>query len=181
MKKLLVITAAVLLLASLSFAQNSGTGTSQLTVTVGAEAAIVVQTTPSFSSTGIFGNYTATTPFTYYVRTITGGMVTTYISTDFSTGGANGGPSVANPPTSGDTLTYTCTAASPAIGSATACASAQTATTVQASATNVVTFGTNTQSAKAGNSGSVSWTLVNDPNYKAGTYNAVATFTISAS
>lgn len=177
MKKLLAVLPILLLAASVSHAQSS-TGTSTLSVTVGAEAAIVVNATPAFASSGIFGNYTATTPFTYYVRTITGGSVVVEITTDFSTGGVGGGPSVANPPTAGDLLTYTCTAASPVTGSATACSSAATAST--SGTTGVVTFGPTTQSAKTGNSGSTSWTLINDPSYKAGSYSATATYTISA-
>jgi hypothetical protein len=177
MKKLLMVASIMLLAASMSYAQNAS-GTSTLSVSVGAEAAIVVDTTPAFQSTGIFGNYTATTPFTYYVRTIAGGTVTVQITSDFSTGGTGGGPSVATPPTPGDTLTYACTAAAPVTGSATACATPQTASTTVA--TNVVTFAATTQSAKAGNSGSTSWTLINDPAYKAGSYSATATYTISA-
>jgi hypothetical protein len=181
MKKALLVASVMLLAASMSYAQLPGnaTGTSTLSVSVGAEAAIVVSTTPAFSSVGIFGDYTATTPFTYYVRTITAGTITVQITSDFSTGGVGGGPSVATPPTSTDTLTYTCAAAAPVTGSATPCATAQTAST--GSATNVVSFGTTTQSAKAGNSGSTSWTLTNDPAYKAGSYSATATYTISAS
>jgi hypothetical protein len=178
MKKLLIAAPALLLAASLSYAQSSTTGTSTLSVTVGAEAAIVVQTTPSFSSSGIFGNYTATTPLTYFVRTITGGNIVVEVTSDFSTGGVGGGPSVANPPTAGDLLTYTCSAGAPVTGSATACSSAQTAST--SATTNVVTFGATTQSAKTGNSASTSWTLVNDPSYKAGSYSATVTYTISA-
>ena len=179
MKRILALASIMLFAASLSFAQTSATGTSNLSVSVGAEAAIVVSTTPAFTSTGIFGNYTSTTPLTYYVRTLTAGTITVEITTDFSTGGPGGGPSVATPPTTGDSLTYTCTAAAPVTGSATACATAQTASTT--TATNVVTFGATTQSANAGNSSSTSWTLTNDPAYKAGSYTAIATYTISAS
>jgi len=171
----------LLFAASVSHAQ-SNTGSSTLSVTVGAEAAIVVATTPPFSSVGIFGNYTATTPFTYYVRTTSGGAggaVTVEITTDFSPGGPGGGPSVTAPPTTGDLLTYACTVANAGgVGTPTACTGPMTAST--AAATNVLTFAPGTQSAKTGGSGSTSWTLVNDPVYKAGTYSAVATYTISA-
>lgn len=178
MKKLLMVTSAMLLAASMSYAQ-SGTATANLTVSVGAEAAIVVNTSPAFGSSGIFGDYTSTTDLTYFVRTITTGKVTVKITTDFSPGGANGGPSVAAPPTSGDLLTYSCTAAAPSAGGVTPCGSATTAST--ATATTVVTFAANTQSAKVGNDLTTSWDLTNDPNYKAGSYTAVATYTISAS
>ena len=93
------------------------------------------------------------------------------MTTDFSPAG---GPSVASPPTAGDTLTYTCTVSAP--GSA--CSGSQTASTTVA--TPVATFGADAHSAAAGNSASVDWTLTNDPVYKAGTYSATVTFTISA-
>jgi hypothetical protein len=44
----------------------------------------------------------------------------------------------------------------------------------------VVTFGADAKSAMAGNSGSVDWTLTNDPQYSTGTFTATVTFTISA-
>ncbi len=183
MKKILALTSILLLAASLSYAQGSSTGTTTLNLTVGNEAGITVNTTTAFSSSTTFADYTATTGFTYFIRTGTSAGnagITLKVTTDFSTGGANGGPSVANPPTATDALTYTCSASGPAAGTATPCATAQTASTT--STTSVVTFGANTQSAKTGNTGSVAWNLTNDPNYKAGVYNnAVVTFTISAS
>jgi hypothetical protein len=179
MKKLLALTAVMLFAASLSFAQTNASGTSTLSVNVGAEAAIKVDTTPAFTSSGIFGDYTATTPLTYWVRTIAAGTITVQITSDFSTGGHGGGPSVANPPNSGDLLAYTCTAAAPVTGEANACSTAQTAST--GSATNVVTFAATTESDKAGDAASTSWTFTNDPAYKAGSYSATVTYTISAS
>jgi hypothetical protein len=178
MKKLLAVVPILLLAASVSHAQ-SNTGNSTLSVTVGAEAAIVVNTTPAFTSSGIFGNYTGTTGFTYFVRTITGGNITVSATSDFSVGGPNGGPSIVAPPTAGDTLTYSCAAASPSTGTATACSSAQTVSALNAGQ-NVVTFAATTQSAKAGNTGSTTWTLTNDPSYKAGSYSATVVYTISA-
>ena len=179
MKKTLMVASVLLLAASFSYAQNNASGTTSLAVNVGAEAAIVVNTTPQFTSSGIFGNYTGTTALTYYVRTITGGSVTVEITTDFSSGGPNGGPSVATPPNSGDLLTYACTAVAASAGSTTPCSSSVTASTT--GGTNVLTFAANTQSAKGGTAATTTWTLVNDPNYKAGLYTAVATYTISAS
>jgi hypothetical protein len=178
MKKLLMVASIMLLAASFSYGQTSPTGTANLSVTVGAEAAIVVNSSPAFASSTIFGDYTSTTALTYYVRTITSGTISVKITTDFSTGGPNGGPSVAAPPTSGDLLTYSCTAVAPSAGTATACTSAVTASA--SGGTNVVTFGANTQSAKTGNGATTSWTLTNDPSYKAGSYTAVATYTIAA-
>jgi hypothetical protein len=178
MKKLLLLVPVLLLAASFSFAQTNATGTSTLSVTVGNEAAIKVDPTPAFGSVGIFGDYTATTPFTYWIRTTLSGKITVQITSDFSTGGPGGGPSVASPPTAGDALTYSSTVAPPVTGSANGVAGLTASTTAE---TTVATFGATTQSAKDGNSGSVAWTLTNDPSYKAGTYSsAVATFTISA-
>jgi hypothetical protein len=178
MKKLLFVAPLALLATSLCYSQSSPTATANLTVSVGAEAAIVVNSSPAFSQIGIFGNYTSTTALTYYVRTITSGAVTVQITTDFSTGGANGGPSVATPPTSGDLLQYSCTAIAPSAGLTTPCTSSLTAST--AAATSVLIFGPNTQSAKIGNGATTSWILTNDPSYKAGSYTAVATYSISA-
>jgi hypothetical protein len=179
MKKLMMVVPIILLGTSMSYAQY--TANANLTVSVGAEASIVVVSSPAFSTSSTFADYTSTTSLTYKVRTIAGGTVTVYISSDFSTGGTGGGPSVAAPPTSGDTLTYTCTAGGPVTGTATACSTAQTATAAAGTATKVVDFAANTQSAKVGNAITTSWDLTNDPSYKAGSYTAVATYTISAS
>lgn len=175
---------AVLLMAGLgassAFGQfSANTGTTSLNVTVAAEASLQIDTaTTSLTSSGtLFADYTGSTNYSYKIRTSQGGggtgTVTLKITSDFSPAG---GPSVATPPTTGDALTYTCSAVAPA----TACSSNQTSST--ASATSVATFGSDAHSAKAGNSSnSVSWTLSNDPQYKTGAYSSVATFTISAS
>ena len=159
-----------------AFAQFNTSGTANVSVTVAAEAAISIgSSSTSLTSSGtLFSNYAGSTNFTYKIRTTqtTGsGNIQLQITTDFN---GTGGPKVATPPTVGDTLTYTCTVASPA----TACSSSQTASTT--SQTSVATFGADAHSAQAGNSGSVSWTLTNDPQYKTGSYTATATFTISA-
>jgi hypothetical protein len=180
MKKLLMVVPMALLGATMSYAQYTATAT--LAVTVGPEASIVVNSSPAFSTSTTFADYTSTTTLTYKVRTTAAGTgnVTVYVSTDFSAGGSGGGPSVLTPPNAGDALTYTCTAGSPVTGTTTPCATAQTATTVAGSATNVVSFAHSTQSDKAGDAITTSWDLTNDPSYKAGSYNAVATYTISA-
>jgi hypothetical protein len=159
-----------------AFGQFAASGTTTLSVTVPAEASISITTaTTTLSSTpGLFVDYTGTTAFTYKIRTTqsTGtGAVNVKITSDFA--GA-GGPSVATPPSAGDALTYNCTVAAPG----TACTGPVTALTT--ATTNVATFGADAHSGLAGNSGSVSWTLTNDPAYKTGTYTATATFTISA-
>ena len=177
MKRLNVLAVlAVLCMSSLSYAQFASTGTTTLSVTVGTEAAIQIDTasTTLGTSGGNFGNpYTGTTNFTYKVRTTQSsgtGSITLKVTTDFS---GTGSPSVGSP-VNGDLLTYTCSNT----GVGTACSSAQTAST--SASTNVVTFGANAKSTSAGDHGSVAWSLTNDPAYATGTYNATVTFTVSA-
>jgi hypothetical protein len=175
------LTTAVILIAGLgavsAFGQTfAASGTTTLSVNVAAEASISIGTsTTTLSSTpGLFVDYTGTTNFTYKIRTSQSGgtgVVNVQITSDFA--GA-GGPSVASPPSAGDKLTYNCTVAAPG----TACTGPVTALTT--ATTSVATFGADARSAQAGNSGSVAWTLTNDPVYKTGTYTAIATFTISA-
>jgi hypothetical protein len=177
MKKLLAVVPVLLLAASVCHAQTAtGTATSVLTVPVGAEAAIAItQNGTNFvEGAGAFANYTATTSFTYSVRTSATsgtGSISLAFAADF---GPTGGPSIVHPINPPDTLSYTCTAA---VG--TACASA---TTVSALATSygVVNFGAAAYGTAA--TGSVAWTLVNDPSYATSTagYTTTATFTISA-
>ena len=171
------ILIAVVLGVSGAYAQSfNTTGTTSMSVTVGAEASLAVNTatTTLTTSGGIFAAFTGSTSLTYKIRTTqsTGtGSITLKVTTDFSP--ANG-PSVATPPNGSDTLTYTCTAAAPG----TACSGTQTSSTT--SQTSVTTFGAGANSALAGNSASVSWTLANDPQYKTGSYTATVTFTVSA-
>ncbi|MCL5742366.1 MAG: hypothetical protein M1541_00355 [Acidobacteria bacterium] len=156
-------------------AQSFGSsGTTTMSLTVAAEAAIRVDTdTTSLGASGTnFADYTGSTNFTYRVRTKAGGTgsITLRVTSDFPAGG----PSVASPPTAGDALSYTCTVASPGTG----CNSSQTASTT--GETNVATFGANAKSLRDGTGGnSVSWLLTNDPQYSTGTYSATVTFTIS--
>jgi hypothetical protein len=176
-RHLLTLTFALLLGSSLSQAQLSGTGTTNLSVTVGAEAALTVGANTALSSTGsTFSNYSGSTNLTYYVRTITSGTVTMQVTSDFSPAG---GPSVATPPNAGDKLAYNCSVNAPGThGTSTNCGANLQAST--SSATNVVSFGADSRSSSTGNTGTVNWTLTNDPAYKAGSYSATVTFTISA-
>jgi len=177
MKKILALTAILLLTASLSFAQTyGGTGTSSITVTIGAEASIYVSTSTTSLSEGAtpFANFTGTTNFSYKVRTTKSGG-SGYITVLF------GGPLTDS---AADTialtnLSYVCTDVAPASGSN--CASAVTASS--SSGTKVADFGADAHSLDAGTTGSsLAWTLVNLPTYVTGTsYLATATFTISAS
>jgi hypothetical protein len=167
-------TVAVLLPLRL-WGQFAASGTTTMSVTVGPEAAIQINTaTTTLTAGSVFSNYTGTTNFSYKVRTTqsTGAAhIQLEVTSDFA---PSGGPSVATPPTAGDALTYTCSVSSPA----TSCSGSQTSST--ASTTSVATFGAGASSALAGNSGSVAWTLTNDPTYQTGAYSATVTFTISA-
>jgi hypothetical protein len=163
--------------APVAFGQFASTGTTTLSVNVATEAAIQINTsTTNLTNSGTNFNvdYTGTTSFTYKVRTTQSsgaGDITLRITSDFS---PTGGPSVGTPPSGGDALTYTCVVSAPG----TACTGSQTSST--SAQTNVAAFGADAHSVKAGNSGSVSWNLTNDPVYKTGPYNATATFTISS-
>lgn len=170
----------VLLLAAGASAQFAATGNTTLSVNVGAEGSLRIDTaTTTLATTGaVFNDYTGATSFTYKIRTTTttgSGTVTMQVTSDFSPAG---GPSVASPPTAGDKLAYNCTIVTP--GSGSNCASSVTASTT--SAQTVASFGAGKNSASAGTSGNtINWTLTNDPAYHTGTYSATVTFTISAS
>ena len=153
----------------------AASGTTNVALHVPAEAALSIgaATTNLNTSDTIFGApFVGTTNFTYMIRTgsATTGNISLKVTTDFPTGG----PQIASLP-SGDALTYTCTATS---SSGSACGSAQTAST--SSTTPVVGFGAQAHSAKAGDAGSVSWSMTNDPVYAVGDWTATVTFTISA-
>ena len=177
MKKVTLFASAALLFStSVMRAQWAATGTTTLQVTVAAEAALQVTTaTTNLTAVGsIFNNYTGTTNLLYKIRTTAGtgtGSITVKITADFAPAG---GPSVASPPTAGDTLGYTCVAAAPA----TACAGSITSSA--SASTNVASFGAGANSAGGGSAASTSWTLTNDAAYKTGAYSATATYTISA-
>lgn len=155
-----------------AFGQFAASGTTNITVGVQAEAAIQVDTaTTPLTSTGLFADFTGTTNFTYKIRTTKSGgtgKITAQVTTDFVGAAGAVGPQVAN-----GVLTYGCTVSAPA----TQCTGPVTAATA---ATDVATFIENARSTKAGNSGSVGWTLVNDPQYETGSYVAQVTFSISA-
>lgn len=175
-QKTVLIAAAFGLLAMTGLAAAQ-TGTTSLSVVVGPEAALTVNTVTTNLTTAstTFGNpYTGTTSLTYQIRTskTTGsGTLTLKVTADFA--GA-GGPSVASPPTTGDALTYTCTVSAPGTG----CTGSQTASTT--ASTGFGTWGAAASSTKAGNAASVAWSLTDDPVYAAGTYTATTTFTIAA-
>jgi hypothetical protein len=171
-RQITIIACELLAMASLAAAQS----TTNLSVVVPAEASLTVTTgTTSLATAGsnFSAPYTGTTSFTYQVRTTkTGGTgtISAKVTTDFPAGG----PSVTTPPTTGDALTYTCTVSSPGTG----CSGSVTASTT--ATTSVATFGAGAKSTKAGNTGSLAWSLTDDPVYDTGTYTATVTFTVSA-
>jgi len=176
MKKILALTAILLLAASSALAQSWGpSGTSAVQVNIGPEASIYVSTTTTSlnEGSGAFANFTGTTNFSYKIRTTkVGGTGTiTVLFNGPLTDSASDTIALSN-------LSYTCSDTSPASG--TNCASAVTASS--STATKVVDFGADAHSLDAGTTGnSVSWTLVNLPTYETGqTYSATATFSISA-
>ena len=172
MTRITLIACVLLAIAGIVQAQ-----TTTLSVTVGPEAALTVNTgtTNLTTASTTFGNpFTGTTSLTYFIRTTksTGtGNLTTKVTTDF---GPAGGPSVGTPPSAGDALTYTCTVSAPGTG----CTGSQTASTTASVAFG--TWGAGANSVKAGNSASVAWSLTDDPAYATGPYTATVTFTISA-
>ena len=184
MKKILALTALALLLAASSALAQLGTTapTATVTVNVGTEAALTIQTAAlTLNQNGSnFADYTGTTNFTYFIRTAkTGGVgsIVLEVTGDFSAGGGSS-PSVKSPPTSTDFLYYSCTVPSPTSGTATACTGPVNSSTT--ASTSVATFGTDARSPKAGVSSSVLWGLSNDPLYQTGSYTATVTYTISA-
>jgi hypothetical protein len=175
MKKLALLVATAALFTASAFAATANP-TSTVSVAVGPEAGLTINTATAnlVSPQGsIFADYTGTTNFTYFIRTTqTGGSgsITLLVSSDFAPAG---GPSVGSP-VNGDALTYTASATAPAT------AATGTLTTSTSTATSVATFGAGQHSAKAGNAGFTNWDLTNDPAYTTGTYSAVVTWSISA-
>ncbi len=170
-RHILVFALLALALTPAAFAANATT----VTVAVGAEGVLTIPASTTLAEGTSFTSYTGSTAFHYMIRTNTGGSVTLEVTTDFA---PTGGPSVTTPPTVGDALTYTCAASG--TSTPTACTGPLTAST--SSTTSVLTVGaTKYSAASPGDSGTVNWTLTNDPKYKVGTYNSTVTFTISAS
>jgi hypothetical protein len=175
MKKTFTMAAfGLLFTGAMAFGQATSSPTNVISVSVSAEAALTIGGDTALTSSGTnFADYIGTTNYTYFIRTGTGtGSINLKVTSDFSP--ANG-PSVAAPPSEGDALKYTSTVSTPG----NAISGVQTAST--ASTTGLATFGADAHSAKAGNSGSIGWTLTNDPVYKTGSYSATVTYTISAS
>lgn len=130
---------------------------------------------PLIGSGTLFSAFSGGTSVNYRIRTSAsgGGTITVKASSDFSPAG---GPTI-----TANVLAYACSGAT--LG--TACSAQQTVST--AAQTPVVTVpsatctgGGGVCSASDPNSVSLSFVLVNDPQYQTGPYSAVLTFTISA-
>jgi hypothetical protein len=129
-----------------------------------------------------FNAFTGSMTLNYRARTSQGagqGTITVKATVDFTPAG---GPSIAKPPSAGDTFTYTCgwtTLGAP-------CSGTQTVSTT--ASTNVVSIGSSACTGGGApcsmsdpNSANVNFTLIDDPQYKTGSYSATLTWTISAS
>lgn len=167
MKKLVLLTILLALAVAPAFAVTD-TKTSTVSVVVGPEAAITINTADALltpSSAAAFADYTGTTSFTYFLRAgSNGGFIQFSLASNF-TGSAGSIPVTA--------LSYVPTVASSG--------TAATGTSVSLSANeSVATFAAGAHSAKTGDAGSVAWTLTNDPSYAAGSYQTTVTWTISA-
>jgi len=179
---LLKLGVALLLVPTCCRAQN--TTTQSLQADIVPLGALFTQSTPvtlTKSNTN-FNSFVGTLTLSYRARTSQWwgqGAITLKATTDFAPAG---GPSIANPPSQGDTFTYTCGGAT--LGAS--CSGTQTVSTT--AATNVVTIGASACtgggapcSSANPNTANVSFTLTDDPNYKTGSYSATLTWTISAS
>lgn len=173
---------AVLLLAVPCIAQNTVTQTLQ--ATIAPLGGLFTQAAPValIKSNTSFNTFTGTMTLSYRARTSQGtgqGSITVKATVDFA---PSGGPSIAKPPSVGDTFTYTCSGAT--LG--TSCSGTQTVSTT--AATNVVTLGASACTGGGApcstanpNTANVTFTLTDDPKYKTGSYSATLTWTISAS
>jgi len=179
---LLLCVVALLFLPIFSQAQNTATQT--LAASIDPLGAIFTVSTPLplTKTSATFNAFTGAMTLSYRARSSqsTGqATITVKATADFA---PTGGPSIANPPSAGDTFTYTCSGATLGI----ACSGMQTVSTT--SATNVVSIGASACtgggapcSAANPNTVNVSFTLTDDPKYKTGSYSATLTWTISAS
>jgi hypothetical protein len=167
MKKLVLLTMLLALAVAPAFGVTDSK-TSTVTVNVGPEAAITINTADAVlapASSAVFADYVGETEFTYFLRAgAGGGFIQFSIATDF-TGTPGTIPVTA--------LSYVPTVAA----SGTAATGASVAVSTNES---VATFAADAHSAKGGDAGSVAWTLVNDPSYKEGKYSTTVTWTISA-
>jgi len=183
MRLALLVVWGALLLAPIRLVAATSTTTQALSAVISPLGGLFsFPNSVTLAKTGTaFNNFTGTLSISYRERTTQstgGGTITVKATADFTP--ANG-PSIHTPPTAGDALTYTCSAAT--LG--TNCSGTQTVSTT--TSTNVVTFSASECTGGGGscsstnpNTMTVSFTLTDDPKYKTGSYSATLTFTISA-
>jgi hypothetical protein len=173
----------LLFLPIASPAQNTATTTQMLQATIVPLSGLFTQTSSvALTKSGTFNGFSGTMTLSYWARTTQGagqGFITVKATVDFT---PTGGPSIAHPPSAGDTFTYTCSGVT--LGSS--CSGTQTVSTV--AATSVVAIGASACtgggapcSTASPNTANVTFTLPDDPSYKTGSYSATLTWTISAS
>src|ERR1700688_3575294 len=109
---ILKLGVVLLLLPLASPAQNSATARQMLQATIVPLSGLITQTSSvALTRSGAFGAFSGTMTLSYWARTTQGagqGAITTQATTDFT---PTGGPSIATPPSPGDTFTYTCSGA----------------------------------------------------------------------
>ena len=172
----IVLVAALLYCYTLAWGQGTRTVTQSLTAQVVPAASITVSpSTLNLTEGGpTFSSFTTATPLTvnFMIRTTqsSGSGTITVRAAQFA---PTGGPTV-----SGSNLTCTCVSST--LGTCPGTQNVSTSSTVTvlnvpaSSCTGSGCSGSNPQSAR------LSFTLVNQPQYKVGSYSAVLTFTISA-
>ena len=168
MKQLTITLLVALSMAVSAVAQSTGTTTLSVTVAAAAQITVTTSNTSLTSSGTVFQPYTGTTTFSYKVRTSSSGgsgSITVQITSEFSP---------ATGPETDDDLSFTCGGS----GAGTKCSGSQDAST--STAKNAITFGADAHSANSGDTGTLSWSLQNQPQYETGSYSATATITISA-
>jgi hypothetical protein len=178
---LAMVGVMILLLPVCSLAQNTVTQT--LNATIVPLGGLFTLTSPLIltKSSTTLNAYTGIMTLSYRARTRQGsgqGTITVKATSDFTPAG---GPSIAKPPSTTDTFTYTCSGAT--LG--TSCSGTQTVSTT--AATNVVSLGAAACtgggapcSGSNPNSANVTFILTDDPKYATGSYSTTLTWTISA-
>jgi len=162
----LTLIAGSLALATLTLPAMAQTATTTLKVGVQAESTLTVGAadTPLTKTDLAFGNYTGSTTLTYKVRIAksgaTGKITASFEEFDVPTGGV--GPNVAKD------LTLVCT---PTLGTAPAVGALNVGPSIK-----IIDFIANTRGA---GTGTVAWTLVDDPMFETGNYASKVTFTMS--
>jgi hypothetical protein len=173
---------ALLLLPVFSLAQNTVTQT--LSATVVPLGGLFLQSTPLVLTKGSASanSFSGTITLSYRARTRQGtgqGTITVEAKADFAPAL---GPSIANPPSAGDTFTYSCSGATLGVScSGIQNVSTTAATTVVSIGASACTGGGAPCSSTDPNSANITFNLMDDPTYKTGSYTATLIWTISAS